>query len=100
MVHNGKNSWKKCKYWSSCFATGHIITYIMFVSSFTLIVVSQLCSVLVSSAIKYSLTEKESYDFDENKAKLKVLIRRLWIYPLLQKENIFLSFTYASWCII
>ena len=55
----------------------------MFVSPLTLIVVSQLCSVLVTSAIKMSPTEKESYDFDENKAKLKVLVRRLWIYPLL-----------------
>ena len=35
---------------------------------------SELCSVLVTSAIKYSPTEKESYDFDENKAKLNVLV--------------------------
>ena len=55
----------------------------MFVSPLTLIVVSQLCLVLVTSAIKYSPTEKESYDFDENKAKLKVLVRRMWIYFLL-----------------
>ena len=56
-------------------------THIMLVSPFTLIVVSQLCSVLVTSAIKYSPTEMESYDFNKNKAK--VLARRLWIYFLL-----------------
>ena len=54
----------------------------MFISPFTLIEVSQLCSVLVTSAITYSQTEKESYDFDEKKANLKVLVRRLLIYPL------------------
>ena len=55
----------------------------MFVLPLTLIVESQLRSVLVTSAIKYSPTERESYEFDENKTKLKVLVRRLWIYPLL-----------------
>ena len=55
----------------------------MFISPFTLIAVSQLCSVLVTCAIKYSPTEKESYDFDEKTANLKVLVRRLLIYPLL-----------------
>ena len=52
-------------------------------------VVSQLYSVFVTSAIKYSPIEKESYNFDENKAKLKVLVRRLDLSSLVEGKLYF-----------